>query len=60
MYMVIWKELVSHEYRHVLPHGSYLVNLAQKEPDKAKQAYDNFVDDLKRCDELGIKLYNFQ
>ncbi|KAI9838510.1 MAG: hypothetical protein M1837_002435 [Sclerophora amabilis] len=44
---------------HVLPHGSYLVNLAQKERDKAKQAYDCFLDDLKRCDTLGIKLYNF-
>jgi AP endonuclease 1 len=44
---------------HVLPHGSYLVNLAQEEPAKAKQAYDAFLDDLKRCEELGIKLYNF-
>jgi AP endonuclease-1 len=45
--------------RHVLPHGSYLVNLAQDEPAKAKQTYDAFVDDLKRCEALGIKLYNF-
>ncbi|KAJ0121314.1 dna-(apurinic or apyrimidinic site) lyase 1 [Diaporthe amygdali] len=44
---------------HVLPHGSYLVNLAQADKAKADQAYDNFVDDLKRCDALGIKLYNF-
>lgn len=45
--------------KFVLPHGSYLVNLAQKEKDKATQAYDCFLDDLKRCDDLGIKLYNF-
>lgn len=45
--------------QHVLPHGSYLVNLAQTDKAKATQAYDNFVDDLKRCDALGIKLYNF-
>lgn len=45
--------------RHILPHGSYLVNLAQPEPDRAKQAYDTFLDDLKRCESLGIKLYNF-
>ncbi|PKS06584.1 hypothetical protein jhhlp_007332 [Lomentospora prolificans] len=44
---------------HVLPHGSYLVNLAQADADKAAQAYASFVDDLKRCDELGIRLYNF-
>jgi AP endonuclease-1 len=43
----------------VLPHGSYLVNLAQAEPDKAKQAYTCFLDDLQRCEALGIKLYNF-
>ena len=45
--------------KHVLPHGSYLVNLAQPDPEKAKQAYNGFIDDLHRCDALGIKLYNF-
>lgn len=44
---------------HVLPHGSYLVNLAQADATKADQAYGNFVDDLRRCDDLGIGLYNF-
>ena len=44
---------------HVLPHGSYLVNLAQEETEKADQAYNAFLDDLHRCDALGIKLYNF-
>lgn len=44
---------------HVLPHGSYLVNLAQKDKEKAKQAYDAFLDDLRRCEALGIKYYNF-
>jgi len=46
--------------RHVLPHGSYLVNLAQEDKAKAKQAYDSFLDDLRRCEQLGITLYNFQ
>ena len=45
--------------KHILPHGSYLVNLAQEDHDKAKQAYDAFIDDLHRCEALGIKLYNF-
>lgn len=44
---------------HALPHGSYLVNLAQADETKAAQAYDSFIDDLGRCEELGIKLYNF-
>ena len=46
-------------FQHVLPHGSYLVNLAQAEPDKAAQAYSGFIDDLHRCESLGIKFYNF-
>ncbi|KAK4459190.1 xylose isomerase-like protein [Cladorrhinum samala] len=45
--------------KHVLPHGSYLVNLAQADPAKADQAYDNFLDDLQRCESLNIGLYNF-
>ncbi|KAL4736127.1 xylose isomerase-like protein [Aspergillus similis] len=51
-----------HDYdaaKYVLPHGSYLVNLAQEDEAKAKQAYDAFLDDLRRCEALGIKLYNF-
>jgi endonuclease IV len=47
-------------HRHILPHGSYLVNLAQEDKAKAKQAYDAFLDDLRRCEALGITLYNFQ
>ncbi|KAJ5214928.1 DNA-(apurinic or apyrimidinic site) lyase 1 [Penicillium chermesinum] len=45
--------------KHILPHGSYLVNLAVNDKAKAKQAYDSFLDDLRRCEALGIKLYNF-
>ncbi|KAL4973848.1 xylose isomerase-like protein [Aspergillus desertorum] len=51
-----------HDYdaaKYVLPHGSYLVNLAQEDKAKAQQAYDAFLDDLHRCEALGIKLYNF-
>ncbi|KAE8350024.1 AP endonuclease [Aspergillus coremiiformis] len=51
-----------HKYdsaKHILPHGSYLVNLAQEDKAKAKQAYDSFLDDLRRCEALGITLYNF-
>ncbi|KAF4947205.1 hypothetical protein FGADI_10513 [Fusarium gaditjirri] len=44
---------------HALPHGSYLVNLAQADENKADQAYKSFLDDLERCEQLGIRLYNF-
>lgn len=52
----------NHKYladSHVLPHGSYLVNLAHSDSARKKQAYDSFLDDLRRCEQLGIKLYNF-
>lgn len=52
----------NHKYladSHVLPHGSYLVNLAHSDSARKKQAYDSFLDDLRRCEALGIKLYNF-
>lgn len=45
--------------KHILPHGSYLVNLAQEDPSKHAQAYTAFLDDLHRCESLGICLYNF-
>lgn len=43
----------------IVPHGSYLVNLAHPDADRTKQAYDSFIDDLERCRRLGIILYNF-
>ncbi len=46
-------------HKHCVPHGSYLVNLAQLDKAKAAQAYTAFLDDLGRCESLGIKLYNF-
>ncbi|KAF2671129.1 AP endonuclease [Microthyrium microscopicum] len=48
-----------HEIPPIVPHGSYLVNLAHTEASRAKQAYDHFLDDLSRCHKLGIRLYNF-
>ena len=51
-----------HKYdqtQHVVPHGSYLVNLAAKGKEQSQKSYDHFVNDLKRCEELNIKYYNF-
>ncbi|KAK6358722.1 hypothetical protein TWF730_008045 [Orbilia blumenaviensis] len=45
--------------KHMLPHGSYLVNLAQKDKEKATKAYTSFIDDLKRAESLSIGLFNF-
>ena len=42
-----------------LPRGSLMVNLAHPDPARKEQAYETFVDELSRCDKMGIKLYNF-
>ncbi|KAK7694128.1 hypothetical protein QCA50_003704 [Cerrena zonata] len=44
---------------HILPHGSYLVNMGNPDIEKRQKSYECFVDELKRCEELGLKLYNF-
>lgn len=43
----------------ILPHGSYFINLANPDPEKADKSYGGFIDDLHRCEQLGIGLYNF-
>lgn len=45
--------------KDILPHGSYLINLANDDETKQKQGYDCFLDDLKRCEALNIGRYNF-
>ena len=45
--------------KHILPHGSYLVNLANPDSDAASKAFSGFIDDLHRCEALGIRYYNF-
>ncbi|KJX92748.1 hypothetical protein TI39_contig5829g00019 [Zymoseptoria brevis] len=44
--------------KYVVPHGSYLVNMAHTDKDRTEQAYTSYLDDLKRCERLGISLYN--
>ncbi|KAH7100546.1 xylose isomerase-like protein [Auriculariales sp. MPI-PUGE-AT-0066] len=50
-----------HNYapEHVLPHGSYLLNLGNPDEAKRNQSYTCFLDDLRRAEQLGLLLYNF-
>ncbi|CAG8633123.1 10389_t:CDS:2, partial [Paraglomus occultum] len=43
----------------ILPHGSYLINLANPDAQKRERSYQSFLDDIKRCEDLGLLLYNF-
>ncbi|KAJ1030359.1 hypothetical protein NDA16_001268 [Ustilago loliicola] len=50
---------VSDEYGYVVPHGCYLVNLANPDEAKREKSFEAFIDDLQRCEQLGIRLFNF-
>ncbi len=45
--------------RHVLPHDSYLINLGHPEPEKLERSREAFVDELVRCEQLGLEKLNF-
>jgi deoxyribonuclease-4 len=42
----------------VLAHDSYLINLGNPTPEMHKKSYAAFVDELRRCDELGLTCLN--
>ncbi len=45
--------------KHVLPHDSYLINLGNPDTEALSRSRDAFLDELNRCDELGLELLNF-
>jgi len=44
---------------YILPHAAYLVNLGSPEKDGLKKSRGAFIDELKRCSQLGLKFLNF-
>ena len=45
--------------QHVLPHDSYLINLAHPEPEGLQKSQNAFLDEMRRCEQLGLPLLNF-
>ncbi|NOZ91094.1 MAG: deoxyribonuclease IV [Epsilonproteobacteria bacterium] len=45
--------------KHVLPHDSYLINLGNPDIEKLEKSREAFIDELHRCDQLGLELLNF-
>ncbi|WP_407332208.1 deoxyribonuclease IV [Enterovibrio sp. 27052020O] len=43
----------------ILPHDSYLINLGAPEEDKLIKSRDAFIDEMERCQTLGLPLLNF-
>ncbi|MEJ2403560.1 MAG: deoxyribonuclease IV [Candidatus Thiodiazotropha sp.] len=44
---------------HVLPHDSYLINLGHPEDDALEKSRMAFLDEVRRCQQLGLSLLNF-
>jgi len=44
---------------HILPHDSYLINLGHPEQEALDKSRNAFLDEMQRCEQLGIHLLNF-
>lgn len=44
---------------YILPHDSYLINLGNPEKEGLDKSREAFLDEIKRCEQLGLKLLNF-
>lgn len=43
----------------ILPHDSYLINLGNKEKEMLEKSRKSFLDEMQRCELLGLTLLNF-
>lgn len=43
----------------ILPHDSYLINLGNPDAENLAKSREAFIDEMQRCDQLGLKLLNF-
>ena len=44
---------------YILPHDSYLINLGHPEDEGLEKSRAAFLDEMQRCEQLGLKLLNF-
>lgn len=45
--------------KNILPHDSYLINLGHPEADALEKSRQAFLDEMHRCEQLGLTLLNF-
>ena len=43
----------------IVPHDSYLINLGAPDPEILRKSREAFLDELRRCVQLGIRMLNF-
>lgn len=52
-------EKLGYKPEQILPHDSYLINLGSPEAEGLDKSRKSFVQELQRCEQLGLKLLNF-
>ncbi len=50
---------LGYEPEHILPHDSYLINLGHPEAAGLAKSRDAFLDEFRRCEQLGLRYLNF-
>ncbi|MDR0430086.1 MAG: deoxyribonuclease IV [Tannerellaceae bacterium] len=45
--------------KHILPHDSYLINLGHPDEDGLQKSRNAFLDEVQRCEQLGLDRLNF-
>lgn len=45
--------------QYILPHDSYLINLGSPDAEKLAKSREAFLDELHRCEQLGLSMLNF-
>ena len=43
----------------ILPHDNFLINLGSPDPEKLDKSRKSFLDEMKRCAQLGLTMLNF-
>ncbi len=52
-------EKLGFNMKHVMPHDSYLINLGHPGRDELQKSRNAFLDEMQRCEQLGVVLLNF-
>jgi deoxyribonuclease-4 len=56
-----WETCEKYGYKpfQILPHDSYLINLGHPEPEPLEKSRASFLDEIQRCEQLGLDRLNF-
>lgn len=52
-------ERLGYKPENILPHDSYLINLGAPDSEKLEKSREAFLDEIHRCEQLGLTMLNF-